>query len=266
MSRLTFVGLGLHSELGMSLEGLEEAKKADHVFAEFYTSYMPGLNIVNLQNLIGKKVEILSREAVEEEAETSIISCAKRSPCVFLAPGDPNVATTHVALRLRAEKSGIKTAVVHAASISSAISGATGLQNYKFGRTVTVPFKSVSTSETPYENICENKQRGLHTLTLLDIDSENEKYMTIPEGLRLLLEMEERKSNDCVALSTVAIGLARLGSRQGITRADSVEDLLRFDWGGPPHCIVFPGRLHFMEVEALETLCGAKREILEGLI
>jgi diphthamide biosynthesis methyltransferase len=57
-----------------------------------------------------------------------------------------------------------------------------------------------------------------------------------------------------------------LGSHQGKTRADSVENLLRFDWGGPPHCIVLPGRLHFMEVEALEILCGARREILEGLI
>lgn len=263
---MTFVGLGLHSELGISLEGLEEAKKADHVFAEFYTNYMPGLNISNLENLVGRRVEILSRSDVEEEADTRILSYAKRSPCVFLTPGDPNVATTHISLRLRAEKVGIRTSVVHAASISSAISGATGLQNYKFGRTVTIPFKSVSTSEIPYRNICENKKRGLHTLALLDIDSENKKYMTIPQGLRLLLDIEEQKSRECVRLNTIAIGLARLGSREGKTRADSVENLLRYDWGGPPHCMVFPGRLHFMEVEALEALCGARREIFEGQI
>lgn len=264
MSRLTFVGLGLHNELGITLEGLEEAKRADRIFAEFYTSYMPGLNISNLEKLIGKKIEILNRKDVEEATEAGILSHARKQPCVFLTPGDPNVATTHVDLRLRAEKAGIKTSVIHAASISSAIAGATGLQNYKFGRTVTIPFKSTSTSEAAYENICENRLRGLHTLGLLDLDAENKKYMTIPEGLGQLAEVDQRKGNGCVTLSTLAVGVARLGSPKATVRADTVKILMGFEWGGPPHSLVFPGKLHFMEAEALEILCGAGRDLLEG--
>ena len=266
MSRLTFVGLGLFSELGITLEGLEEAKSADHVFAEFYTSHMAGINIPNLEKIIGKRVEILSRRAVEEQAETRILTHARRGPCVFLTPGDPNVATTHIDLRLRAERAGVKTSLVHAASISSAIAGATGLQSYKFGRTVTIPFKSTSTSETPYENIHENKMRGLHTLALLDIDSENRKYMTVPEGLSQLLDVENRRSMDCATLNTLTIGAARLGSPKTRIKADTVENLLKYDWGDPPHCLVFPGKLHFMEIEALQILCGARRELFEGQI
>ena len=166
--------------------------------------------------------------------------------------------------RLRAEKKGIRTGVIHAASISSAIAGATGLQNYKFGRTVTIPFKSRSLSEIHYDNISENTSRGLHTLTLLDIDVENEKYMTIPEGLTQLLDIEEQRGRRCATLNTLAVGVARLGSAGAETRADFIKNLLMHDWVGPPHCLVFLGKLHFMEVEALEILCAARREHFEG--
>ncbi|MEM2942655.1 MAG: diphthine synthase [Candidatus Bathyarchaeia archaeon] len=263
MSRLTFVGLGLYSEMGIPLEGLEEAKRARHVFAEFYTSYMPGLDRPSLERMIGKSVEVLTRKEVEEMAETRILAYAKREPCVFLTPGDPGVATTHIDLRLRAERNGIRTSVIHAASIQSAIAGATGLQSYKFGRTVTVPFRPVSSSESPYVNICENRLRGLHTLALLDIDAENMKYMTIPEGLTELIRVEERVGRGGLRVDTLAVGVARLGSPQAIVKADTVGSLMNIDWGGPPHCLVFPGRLHFMEAEALEIVCGARRDLLE---
>jgi diphthine synthase len=250
--------------MGMPLEGLEEARRARHVFAEFYTNCMPGLDRPNLERMIGKSVDVLTRKEVEEMAETRIFIYAKREPCVFLTPGDPSVATTHIDLRLRAERNGIKTSVIHAASIQSAIAGATGLQSYKFGRTVTVPFRSVSSSEAPYANICENRLRGLHTLALLDIEAENEKYMTIPEGLSELIRVEERVRRGCLKPDTLAVGAARLGSPQAMVKADTVKRLMGTDWGGPPHCLVFPGRLHFMEVEALEIICGARRELLEG--
>jgi diphthine synthase len=264
VSRLTFVGLGLFSESGITLEGLEEARGATHVFAEFYTSHMAGIDLLNLERIIDKHVEILSRKDVEEKAEMKILAHAKSHPCVLLTPGDPNVATTHIDLRLRAEKAGIRTSIIHAASVSSAIAGATGLQSYKFGRTVTIPFESTSTSDAPYENICENKARGLHTLALLDIDSEKERYMTIPEGLSQLLGIEDRRSQGCVALTTLAIGVSRLGSREARIKAETVEGLLEYDWGGPPHSLVFPGKLHFMEIEALEVLFRARRGLFEG--
>ncbi|MEM2840268.1 MAG: diphthine synthase [Candidatus Bathyarchaeia archaeon] len=263
---LTFIGLGLHSELGISLEGLEEAKMADIVFAEFYTSHMPGFRLANLERLVGKKVQVLSRKELEDEAEEKILEPARRYRCVLLTPGDPNVATTHIALRLRAEKENIRTFVIHAASVASAVAGVTGLQSYKFGRTVTIPFKSNSTSDVPYEHICENMARGLHSLALLDMDSEAGRYMTVNEGLEQLLDVENRRGCGLLGLNRPAVGVARIGSRDMRVRADTMGNLDKYDWGGPPHCLVFPGRLHFMEAEAMHILCGANTEILRDLM
>ena len=53
LSELVFVGLGLNNERSMSLRGLDLAREADYVFAEFYTSLMPSLSLENLEMLIG---------------------------------------------------------------------------------------------------------------------------------------------------------------------------------------------------------------------
>ena len=63
-----------------------------------------------------------------------------------------------------------KTRIVHGVSIMSAIIGLSGLHNYKFGKTVTIPFIE-NFSETPYNVIAQNKNSGLHTLCLLDINT-----------------------------------------------------------------------------------------------
>ena len=126
MSHLTFVGLGLNDERGISLQGLNVAREADCVFAEFYTSLMPQLDIRNLERLTGKPILVLERSDVEEQAERMILEEIRGKKAAFLVPGDPMVATTHVDLRLRAEKAGIKTKVVPGASIFSGICALTG--------------------------------------------------------------------------------------------------------------------------------------------
>ena len=54
LNELVFIGLGLYDEKDISLRGLEELKEADAVFAEFYTSLMPGFSIQKLEEMIGK--------------------------------------------------------------------------------------------------------------------------------------------------------------------------------------------------------------------
>ena len=107
MGELVFIGLGLQDEYGLSLRGLMQAKGCDYLFAEFYTSRMPGFKLSGLENLLGQKVQVLSRRQVEEEAEEMVLSKAKTGRVGFLVPGDPLVATTHVDLRLRALRAGI---------------------------------------------------------------------------------------------------------------------------------------------------------------
>jgi len=257
-----FVGLGLYSERDMSLQGVEEARKAATVFAELYTSLMPELDLVKLEKLVGKKISFVSRRDIEDDCGKKILKAAKESMTVLLVPGDPLIATTHVDLRIRAERQGIKTRVVHGASIVSAVMGLSGLQNYKYGRSVTIPFLNQGVvAETPYNVIRENKKRGLHTLCFLDIKVDEKRYMIVKEGLQALLSVEMQKRKRSVVSDTIAIGIARAGSDQPVVKADSINKLLKFDFGAPPHSLVFPGRLHFMEAEALLTLAEAPESV-----
>lgn len=266
MSELVFVGLGLFDEMDVSLRGLKEIKEADVVFAEFYTSLMAELSVKKLERLIGKKVSVVSRHHLEEENGQMILQKAEKGKTVLLVPGDPLIATTHVDLRIRAEKLGIKTRVIHGASIISAAIGLSGLQNYKFGRSVTVPFpENGFVSETPYQVIKENKKMGLHTLCFLDVKVEEGRCMTVKDGLQALLIVEKRKRNEVVTPDTLVVGIARAGSKDSVVKAGYTGEVVKYDFGKPPHTIIFPGKLHFVEAEALITLARAP-ESVRGMI
>jgi len=266
LGELIFVGLGLYDDRDVSLRGLEEVRSVDRVFAEFYTSLMPGLSIRRLEELVGREVVVVSRRVLEEEGGGELLREAKRGKVAFLVPGDPLIATTHVDLRIRAEREGVRTHVIHGSSIISAVIGLSGLQNYKYGRSVTIPFpEDVFISETPYGVVMENRERGLHTLCFLDIRVEEGRYMTVKEGLEALLEVEKRRKKDVVTGETLVVGVARAGSEDPIVKAGYVRELLDYEFGAPPHTLVFPGKLHFMEAEALIVLAGGPEEI-RGLV
>lgn len=267
MGELVFVGLGLYGYADISMRGLEEVKGADYVFAEFYTSVMPGFNIDEFKRFSGKDLIIVSRRNIEDEDGMLILERAKEGRVVFLVPGDPLIATTHIALRIKAERMGIRTRVIHGASILSAAIGLSGLQNYRFGKSVTIPFPDRNmVSRTPYIVIAENKRRDLHTLCFLDIRVEESRYMTIKEALEFLLALEEDIRQNVVGERSLAVGIARAGSESPIVKAGAVRDLLNFEFGGPPHTLIVPSeRLHFMEAEALITLAGAP-EWVRGMV
>ncbi len=264
VGELVFVGLGLHDEDGISLRGLREVKNADSVFVELHTGLMRGFKIDKLGNMVQKKVSLVSRRMLEEESGAQILAVASKENTAFLVPGDPLIATTHVDLRIRAEKAGIKTRIVHGSSIISAVIGLTGLQNYKFGRSVSIPFVDVgAVSETPYNVVKANLKAGLHTLCFLDMKAEETRYMTVKAALETLLALERKKGEQTITGSTLAVGVARAGSKNSVVKADFVQDLLDFDFGEPPHSLVFPGKLHFMEVEALIQLASGPRKMRE---
>jgi diphthine synthase len=260
LKELVFVGLGLHDEKGISLHGLEETRNADHVFIELYTNFLPHFSIERFEALVNKQVHIISRHDLEEENGTLILNAAEKGKTVFLIPGDPFIATTHVALRIEAEKLGIKTRIIHGASVNSAIIGLSGLHNYKFGKTVTVPFPENS-SETPYNVIAQNKKLGLHTLCLLDLKMDEKRFLSVNEAVMLLLEIEQRRKEGIVTPDTVAVGVARAGSMAPTLKADYIKELSKHDFGGPPQSLISLGKLHFMEAEALVTFAGAPEKL-----
>jgi diphthine synthase len=264
LGELVFVGLGLYDEKDLSLRAVEEVKTADKVFAEIYTSLMPALEMRRLEKLLGKRVTVMPRKNLEEERGQQMLQEAKKAKVAFLVPGDPMIATTHVDLRIRANKMGVRTRIVHGPSVVSAVMGLTGLQNYKFGRSVTVPFAEDGVkTDTPYNVITENKKRGLHTLCFLDIKVEEKRYMTVKDGLTTLLVMEEERRKNIITIDTLVVGVARAGAPDYQVKADYVKDMLDYDFGNPPHTLVFPGELHFMEAEALVALADAPKRVLE---
>jgi len=142
--------------------------------------------------------------------------------------------------------------------------GLTGLQNYKFGRSVTVPFlENGVTADTPYKVIVENKKRGLHTFCFLDIKVDEKRYMAVKDGLNALLTAEGKNKRNIITQDTLAVGVARAGAPDFCVRADYIRELLKYDFGSTPHTLVFPAKLHFMEAEALITLADAPKKVLE---
>lgn len=259
---LYLVGLGLYDEKDISLNGLEAIKSADVIYAEFYTARLFGGDLKSLEKLAGVSINILRREEVEEE--NLPIKQAETKDVAFLTAGDPLMATTHSDILMEAQKKGIKTRVIHASSILSAAPGIAGLQAYKFGKVTTIPRPEENYfPHSPYQVIGENKKMGLHTLVLLDIQAHRDYYMTANEGLEYLLRVEDARKEGLVTEDTMAVIIARAGSPEPLVRADRVNVLTGEDFGGPLHCIIIPGDLHFLEAEGLVILAGAPEYILE---
>jgi diphthine synthase len=198
--------------------------------------------------MIEKKIEIVDRKDLEEESN-KIVEEAERKKIVIFVLGDPLVATTHTSLLSDAKRVGVKTEIVHNASIYSAV-GETGLHLYKFGRTVTIPFpEKTESTDTLADAIEKNMKMGLHTLLLLDVIFEKKKYMRPEEGMKILLEMKKKFFTE----STEIIIFARAGSDEPLIVYGKVKDLIKKDFGEPPFVMIIPGKLHFTEKEYLEN-------------
>lgn len=259
MGKIVFIGLGLYDDESMTLQALRACKEADFVLMEEYTSILAPGSIKRLEERIGKPVTLLGRQQVESE---DLLSDMDNKSIAFLVPGDPMTATTHIDLRIRAHDRGFETSVIHGTSALVAIPGILGLQHYKFGRTITIPFaQNAFRPRSPMEQLMQNRLSGLHTLALLDIQADENKYMTANEGLEWLLDTAHLMKIDEINENSLACVVARAGASSCVAKADRIANLLQIDYGPPPHAIVVPGRLHFMEVEALKRFANAPSDI-----
>ncbi|MBC7088977.1 MAG: diphthine synthase, partial [Methanobacteriaceae archaeon] len=119
---------------------------------------------------------------------------------------------------------------------------------------------------SPYLTIKNNLKYDAHTLILLDIKAEENKYMNANQGLKYLLKVEEERKENIISLDSLAVVLARVGSSNPLIRADRIKKLIVEDFGGPLHCLIIPSKLHFLEAEYLIEIGRAPPEILEGRI
>ncbi|KAJ0963169.1 hypothetical protein J5N97_028296 [Dioscorea zingiberensis] len=267
---LYIVGLGLGDEKDITLRGLEAVQSSSKLYVEAYTSLLSfGLSsdgLSRLEKLYGKPVTVADREMVEERAD-EILSEASESNVSFLVVGDPFGATTHTDLVVRAKQLGLEVKVIHNASVMNAI-GVCGLQLYRYGETVSIPFFTETwRPDSFYEKIKRNRELGLHTLCLLDIRVkepsleslcrgrkcyEPPKYMTVHIAINQLLEVEALRKGSAYCEKSKCVGIARLGNEDQLIASGSMTDLLNVDFGAPLHCLVIVGETHPVEEEMLE--------------
>lgn len=267
---LYVIGLGLGDEKDITLKGLEAVKKCEKVYIEAYTSLLSfGLSsegLSSLEKLYGRSVMLADREMVEERAD-DILNEALVTSVAFLVVGDPFGATTHTDLVVRAKRLGVKVKVVHNASVMNAI-GICGLQLYRYGETVSIPFFTETwRPDSFYEKIQRNRTLGLHTLCLLDIrvkepsleslcrgkkQYEPPRYMTINTAIEQLLEIEHARGESAYSKETTCVGFARIGSEDQMVVAGPMKELHTIDFGAPLHCLVIVGKTHPLEEEMLD--------------
>jgi diphthine synthase len=262
MSELIFAGLGLSGCGGMTVKAFEALRECDVIFAEFYTSALAGTSVEDLEMALGKKITVLDRRQMEED--DIILRSAGTSRTGFVTAGDTMAATTHVDLLIQAAEENIPVRIFHGVSIFSACPSSLGLQPYKFGRTVTLPFLEEGYHpRSPYDHLVKNKKEGLHSMILLDIRADEDRYMDAYQGIEWLLEGEKKWGSGLITGDTLICGVSRAGADDEKVFAGYPHDLLKRDLGGPLHTLVIPGDLHFMESYALVHLAGAPSSITE---
>lgn len=247
---LYIIGIGLEDEKDITVKGLEAIKTCTQIYLENYTSLLQCTK-ESLEKFYNKPIILADRDISEQGAE-KIVEQAKTENVAFLVIGDPFSATTHVELFKLAKEQGIEVNIINNASILTAIS-ITGLQLYKFGKTTSIPFlEDHPNLETPYKVFKENKEKGLHTLFLLDLKPEEKKFMTVNDALTILEKIEEKRKENLITKNLLVVGCARLGTGDCCIKAGKLETIKKLEFGSPPHCLIIPGKLHFHEEEVLD--------------
>mmetsp|Transcript_92797 Transcript_92797/g.284075 ORF Transcript_92797/g.284075 Transcript_92797/m.284075 type:complete len:284 (-) Transcript_92797:95-946(-) len=265
---LWLIGLGLGDADDITVKGRDALKRCAAVYLEEYTSVLPGLGREALAEAYGvEEIQEADREFVESGCE-QMLERSREEEVAFLVVGDPLCATTHCDLCLRARQMGVTVSVVHNASVMNAIA-ACGLQLYRFGETVSIPFWTSSWRPASfYDKVLANHRAGLHSLCLLDIKTKEQseenlmrgrkiyeppRFMTVAQALEQLAEVEQDRREGICARTALVVGVARLGKADQAIAFGTLEAVAKADLGGPLHSLVVcAGELHELEREFLE--------------
>jgi diphthine synthase len=242
---LYLIGLGIGNEGDISVRGLEACRAADQVFLELYTSKWPG-DLKKLEKAVKKKINMLQRSDIEDHV-SKLVAMARKKEIAVLVPGDPLSATTHLNVLMEAREQKVKTEVIHSSSILTAVAES-GLSLYNFGRTVTIVAPTKDYAPTSfYDQAVGNKNQGMHTLFILDID------MDTSQGIEVLMRIEREKKKNLISSDTKLIACSGLGARDARIQYRMTIDLLKRPLESPA-VLILPGKMHFTEEEYLKSL------------
>ena len=248
---LWFVGLGISGTRSIPIEVVKIIQEADFVYLEAFTSPISKQHEDEIKNMVNGSFKIAKRWLVEDGQE--ILKTSKSSTAVLLSYGDPYVATTHIELRTRAKLENIETNTIHSASAITSMVGEAGLQFYKVGRMVTIMNEKKSTI-TPYTAIFKNLTQGLHSIILLEYNHDENYFLDPKDAISNLLDVEKEQKRNVLNNDTFAIIASRIGFETQKIIAGKFSNLLKIDFGEPPHSIIITGKLHFTESDAINVL------------
>lgn len=266
---LWLIGLG-PGDLGlMTADAIEHARACEHRFLEGYTATLPSDQESRLESLIGPWHRAM-RPQVENPAE--ILALAQTSPVALLVVGDPMQATTHIDLEAHCDEQSVGFSVIPGLSATSLAVSLSGLQSYRFGRQVTLPFAYGDYLPTsPLELIDANYRSDLHTLVLLDLDPtgmgvDQPQPMSPFQAVELLQKMAERlaeregETRDSMSTPIPqwdSILLSDLGTPDQRVVSGNLEDIAKVE-GGRIHCLILPAEFSGLEHEAYERRKGQR--------
>ena len=161
------------------------------------------------------------------ESPEALLDESRNNAVALLVVGDPMQATTHIDLEARCMEEGIGFEVIPGMSATALAVSLSGLQSYKFGRQVTLPYPYGDYLATsPLEMILRNLEAGLHTLVLLDLDptgmgsdlpipmSPSEAITTLEKmSLKLLEESDGRNLSRVVVSEWRGVLLSDIGTK-----------------------------------------------------
>jgi len=248
---LWFVGLGISGTQSIPIEVVKILQKADFVYLESFTSPIYKQQEEEIKNMVNGSFKIAKRWLVEDGQE--ILKASKSSTVVLLSYGDPYVATTHIELRTRAKLEKIETNTIHSASAITSMTGEAGLQFYKVGRIVTIMNEKKSII-TPYTAIFKNLIQGLHSVILLEYNQDENYFLDPKDAISSLMDVEKEQKRNVVNNDTFAIVASRIGFETQKITSGKFSNLLKVDFGEPPHSIIITGKLHFTESDAINVL------------
>jgi diphthine synthase len=78
--------------------------------------------------------------------------------------------------------------------------------------------------------------------------------MTATEGIQLLIDMEVERKEHIINQDDLICVVAQAGSSKPIIKSGKISKMKLHDFGPPLHTLVYPGKLHFIENEALRIL------------
>lgn len=257
---LWLIGIGPGDLGNMTERARSVARRCKKRYLEGYTAVLPSEQEGLLESVVGPW-ERLMRPSVE--TPDSLLSEARDESVALLVVGDPMQATTHIDLEARCMDEGVGFEVIPGMSATSLAVSLSGLQSYRFGRQVTLPYPYGDYLPTsPFEMIKINLEGGLHTLVLLDLDptgmgfdlpspmSPSQAVSTLEKMSLKSLEGDNRKGQSSVVVRDwECMLLSDIGTKSQRVCSGSLEEISQIQ-GGWVHTLIIPAEMSDNEREA----------------